>query len=209
VFILTQTDWCEQGSNASYCAGPLLQLVQLSEIYGDSKTFSDKPTRLGVNQTFEAFGGLPQNATYGDVLQFAEEYFVSHILRLFLFLAATPVFLGFLPTVSPFFLLYNSLFYTETETDTETVLRPYCTIPTTDDWNQTGEGQELNPVTIQNFNSTAAVLDQIDDQFYKGFVSLVNGYWALLIRWVLAFLFIWGFGFWLSSLQRVCTRLMG
>jgi alpha,alpha-trehalase len=47
---------------------------------------------------------------------------------------------------------------------------------------QTGEGQELNPVTIQGFNSTPAVLDQIDDQFYKGFVSLVNGYWALLIR---------------------------
>jgi hypothetical protein len=90
-------DWCEQGSNASYCAGPLLQLVQLSEIYGDSKTFSDKPTRLGVNQTFEAFGGLPQNATYGEVVQFAEEYFVSHVLRLFLFLSATPVFLGFLP----------------------------------------------------------------------------------------------------------------
>jgi alpha,alpha-trehalase len=71
------SDWCEQGSNASYCAGPLLQLVQLSEIYGDSKTFSDKPTRLGVNQTFQAFGELPQNATYGDVLEFAEEYFVS------------------------------------------------------------------------------------------------------------------------------------
>ncbi|KAH8085188.1 Six-hairpin glycosidase-like protein [Filobasidium floriforme] len=113
--------WCEQGSNASYCAGPLLQLVQLSQIYGDSKTFSDKPTRLGVNQTFQAFGELPQNATYGEVLDFAEEYF-------------------------------------------------------------TGEGQELNPVTIQGFNSTPAVLDQIDDQFYKGFVSLVNGYWALLIR---------------------------
>jgi hypothetical protein len=97
VFILTQTDWCEQGSNASYCAGPLLQLVQLSEIYGDSKTFSDKPTRLGVNQTFEAFGELPQNATYGEVLQFAEEYFVSLVLRVFLFLSATPVFLCFLP----------------------------------------------------------------------------------------------------------------
>ena len=64
------------------------------------------------------------------------------------------------------------------------LIRPYCTIPTTDEKKkqQTGEGQELNPVTIQNFNSTPAVLDQIDDQFYKGFVSLVNGYWALLIR---------------------------
>jgi len=51
---------------------------------------------------------------------------------------------------------------------------------------QTGEGQELNSIDIQGFNSTPAVLNDIDDQFYKGFASLVNGYWALLIRYVQA-----------------------
>ena len=30
-----------------------------------------------MNETFEAFAQLPQNATYGQVLEFAENYFVS------------------------------------------------------------------------------------------------------------------------------------
>jgi hypothetical protein len=58
-------------------AGAILQVVQLSGIYPDSKTFPDKPTVYNASVTNEAFEALPENATVGDIENFVETYFVS------------------------------------------------------------------------------------------------------------------------------------
>jgi alpha,alpha-trehalase len=47
-----------------------------------------------------------------------------------------------------------------------------------------GEGLEIVPVSIQGFVDQPEVLDEVEDQIYKGWVSIVNGYWSLLIRYV-------------------------
>lgn len=113
---------CNGGNNATYCPGELLQLVQLSGIFPDSKTFVDKPTKYSLNETYEAFSKLPRgNTTVGDVVTFVEEYFQ-------------------------------------------------------------GEGLELVPVQIENFTTTPEFLNEVDDVVYKGFSSIVHGYWTLLIR---------------------------
>lgn len=116
---------CAGGANATYCPGELLQLVQLSGIFGDSKTFPDKPTKYSLNETYFAFSQLVQgkqgNVTVGDVVQFVEGYFQ-------------------------------------------------------------GEGLELVPAQIENFTASPAFLDDVDDVVYKGFASVVHGYWTLLIR---------------------------
>ncbi|GFZ50803.1 hypothetical protein JCM24511_08561 [Saitozyma sp. JCM 24511] len=45
-----------------------------------------------------------------------------------------------------------------------------------------GEGLELSQVPLQGFNANPAILDGISDPLYKGWVSIVNSYWTLLIR---------------------------
>lgn len=35
---------------------------------------------------------------------------------------------------------------------------------------------------IEGFNPDPAILDEISDPIYKGWVSIVNSYWTLLIR---------------------------
>jgi hypothetical protein len=49
-----------------YCPGELLQLVQLSRIFPDSKTFVDKPTKYSLNETYEAF-----SKNWGVVVKFS------------------------------------------------------------------------------------------------------------------------------------------
>lgn len=113
---------CNNGQNATYCPGELLQLVQLSGIFGDSKTFVDKPTKYSLNETYEAFSRLPKgNITVQDVVTFVENYFQ-------------------------------------------------------------GEGLELVAAQIENFTTTPEFLENVDDVVYKGFSSIVHGYWTLLIR---------------------------
>ncbi|KAJ9102042.1 hypothetical protein QFC19_004970 [Naganishia cerealis] len=114
---------CNGGENATYCPGELLQLVQLSGIFPDSKTFPDKPTKYSLNETYFAFSQLAQrgNITYGDVVTFVEGYFQ-------------------------------------------------------------GEGLELVAAQIENFTTTPEFLSNVDDVVYKGFSSIVHGYWTLLIR---------------------------
>ncbi|KAJ9091630.1 hypothetical protein QFC20_007593, partial [Naganishia adeliensis] len=113
---------CNNGQNATYCPGELLQLVQLSGIFGDSKTFVDKPTKYSLNETYEAFSRLPKgNITVQQVVTFVEDYFQ-------------------------------------------------------------GEGLELVAAQIENFTTTPEFLDNVDDVVYKGFSSIVHGYWTLLIR---------------------------
>lgn len=52
---------------------------------------------------------------------------------------------------------------------------------------QKGEGQELSAIEIEGFNPSPAILDNVQNPLYKGFVSTVNGYWTNLIRWVLRY----------------------
>ncbi|RXK36960.1 alpha,alpha-trehalase [Tremella mesenterica] len=113
--------WCKAGSNEPFCAGQLLQDVELSGIFGDSKTFSDKPTLHNLSETYAAFNQLTANVTVGQIEQFVEQYFK-------------------------------------------------------------GEGLELEQVPIEGFNSTPALLNNISDPIYQGWVSVVNSYWTLLIR---------------------------
>lgn len=47
---------------------------------------------------------------------------------------------------------------------------------------QKGEGLELSQVEIEGFNPSPALLDNDNDPLYKGWVSIVNSYWTLLIR---------------------------
>jgi alpha,alpha-trehalase len=49
---------------------------------------------------------------------------------------------------------------------------------------QKGEGLELSQVQIQGFNPNPAILNDIEDPLVKGWVSVVNSYWTLLIRYV-------------------------
>ena len=49
---------------------------------------------------------------------------------------------------------------------------------------QRGEGLELQEVPIEGFNPNPAILDNVTDPIYKGWVSIVNSYWTLLIRQV-------------------------
>lgn len=57
-----------------------MQVVQLSGIYNDSKTFPDKPTQFNESVTYQAFNALPVNVTVGDVETFVEKYFVGVLL---------------------------------------------------------------------------------------------------------------------------------
>lgn len=62
-----------------YCPGPLLQAVQLSAIYSDSKTFVDSPTlkpEQDVVNAFNALGsGNGEGITYGELTTFLAENF--------------------------------------------------------------------------------------------------------------------------------------
>jgi alpha,alpha-trehalase len=129
-------------------AGSILQVVQLSGIYPDSKTFPDKPTVYNASVTNEAFEALPENATVGDIENFVETYFVSDGVE-------------------------GTSVYDDPELITLSLLFPQL---------QRGEGLEISPAEIQNFTETPAILDNVEDPLYNGFVSIVNGYWTLLVR---------------------------
>ncbi|WWC71393.1 uncharacterized protein I206_105348 [Kwoniella pini CBS 10737] len=73
---------CENGSNTTYCAGVLLQDVQLAGIFPDSKTFVDKPTNGTLNDTLAAFNALGSNLTIGTVETFVEGNFKGEGLDL-------------------------------------------------------------------------------------------------------------------------------
>lgn len=47
-----------------------------------------------------------------------------------------------------------------------------------------GEGLELSQVALEGFNPNPAFLDTISDPIYQGWMSVVNSYWTLLIRYV-------------------------
>lgn len=96
VYELTMPAWCNAGSNDTYCPGvvsyaaslracnchsessptQILQDVQLSHIFPDSKTFVDKPTNGTLNATLQAFAALGNNLTIEQVIRFVNTSFV-------------------------------------------------------------------------------------------------------------------------------------
>ena len=75
--------WCP---SSIFCAGPLLQALNLAQPYADAKTIVDKPTNKSsadvladFNNLVNKVGGLDNlsNLTVGDVVNFLETDFVS------------------------------------------------------------------------------------------------------------------------------------
>ncbi|WRT68588.1 uncharacterized protein IL334_005566 [Kwoniella shivajii] len=68
---------CDQGKNTTYCAGVLLQDVQLAGLFPDSK-----PTNGTLNDTIAAFNALGSNVTVGQIETFVESNFKGEGLDL-------------------------------------------------------------------------------------------------------------------------------
>ena len=72
--------WCP---SEIFCAGAMLQAINLAHPYNDSKTIVDKPTRNMANVTIAAFQNFSSNGlTYGEITQFLDEYFLGEGLEL-------------------------------------------------------------------------------------------------------------------------------
>ncbi|KAG9022809.1 hypothetical protein FS837_006129, partial [Tulasnella sp. UAMH 9824] len=77
-------DWCP--SNI-FCAGALLQTVNIAQLYPDSKTFVDKPTTKSADQVATDFFHLNNNTdgqpvTYGKITNFVQSDFKGEGLEL-------------------------------------------------------------------------------------------------------------------------------
>lgn len=121
--------WCP---SEIFCNGPLLQTINIAQLYGDSKTFVDKPTVGTSNTTINDFFALYNVSTagnYSDVTIGALETFV--------------------------------------DTDFQ------------------GEGLELEQTLLPS-NSTPSFLQpnttSITSPIILGWASIVNSYWASLVR---------------------------
>lgn len=69
--------WCA-GRNGSriYCPGQILQTVQLSQLYPDSKTFVDKPTLVSEDEVVAAFQNtVLTNGTIEALVAWIDQYF--------------------------------------------------------------------------------------------------------------------------------------
>ncbi|KAI8582719.1 hypothetical protein K450DRAFT_226590 [Umbelopsis ramanniana AG] len=58
-----------------YCSGDLLKTVQLAEIYSDSKTFVDMPTKNPLDQVVSAFNAIGANASHDAIQKFVTDNF--------------------------------------------------------------------------------------------------------------------------------------
>ena len=67
-----------------YCQGPILEMVQKSGLFLDSKQFVDMPTSKSKATVLRNFAALPENATAVDVQRFLYENFhhVGYELRI-------------------------------------------------------------------------------------------------------------------------------
>ncbi|KAF5319912.1 hypothetical protein D9611_011052 [Ephemerocybe angulata] len=110
--------WC---LSEIFCAGELLQTVNIAHLYPDDKTFADKPTTKSAQEVLNAFRNISSGTTYGQVVEFLQEDF-------------------------------------------------------------TGEGQELEPLTLANLNPEPAFLKNVTNPVVKGFAQAVHGIWTQLIR---------------------------
>ncbi|TFK40489.1 trehalase [Crucibulum laeve] len=87
--------WCP---SEIFCAGPLLQTVNIAHLYPDDKTFVDKPTSKTPQQVLSDFGNISTNATFGSIVNFVNTDFTGEgqelqALNLSSFVASPP-FLG-------------------------------------------------------------------------------------------------------------------
>lgn len=110
--------WCP---SEIFCAGQLLQAVNVAHLYPDDKTFVDKPTSKSSREVLNDFRNISSGTTYGQIVSFLEQDF-------------------------------------------------------------TGEGRELQPLTLPNFNAEPAFLRNVTDPVVKGFAQAVHGFWTQLIR---------------------------
>ena len=59
-----------------YCEGPVLQAVQLAQIYNDSKTFVDMPMKYDPNVTLAAFNNITDPSNKQQLENYLNEYFL-------------------------------------------------------------------------------------------------------------------------------------
>ncbi|KAI0076715.1 glycoside hydrolase family 37 protein [Panus rudis PR-1116 ss-1] len=88
-------DWCP---SEIFCAGELLQTVNVAQLYADPKTFVDKPTAQKSQQVvsnFQNIGGNSSNVTVGAIVDFVNNNFKGEGLEL-----EPIVFANFNPTPS-------------------------------------------------------------------------------------------------------------
>lgn len=71
--------WCP---SEIFCAGKILQTVNIAMPYPDSKTIVDKPTNGTSEATIAAFDAFGNNITYGEVVTFLEQKFQGEGLEL-------------------------------------------------------------------------------------------------------------------------------
>ncbi|KAF7291314.1 Trehalase [Mycena indigotica] len=71
-----QQAWCP---SRIFCAGPLLQTLNLAAVFSDPKTYVDKPTSKAPADVLSDFGKLPGNTsiTEGDVVNFVQTDFAG------------------------------------------------------------------------------------------------------------------------------------
>ncbi|KAL0960569.1 hypothetical protein HGRIS_005607 [Hohenbuehelia grisea] len=72
-------DWCP---SEIFCAGPLLQTVNVADLYHDDKTFVDKPTAKRSQEVLNDFRNLSSNPTNEELLNFANNDFIGEGLEL-------------------------------------------------------------------------------------------------------------------------------
>ncbi|KAK2465281.1 hypothetical protein APHAL10511_002635 [Amanita phalloides] len=66
--------WCPSDI---FCAGALLQTVDVANVYPDPKTFVDKPTSKSPQQVLADFNNISSGATYGDIVNFLDSDFTG------------------------------------------------------------------------------------------------------------------------------------
>ncbi|KAH7928748.1 glycoside hydrolase family 37 protein [Leucogyrophana mollusca] len=72
--------WC---IGQIFCAGSLLQTVNIAQLYSDSKTFVDKPTSKSSQQVLSDFSQFNlANVTEGDIVNFVDADFLGEGLEL-------------------------------------------------------------------------------------------------------------------------------
>ncbi|KAF8073583.1 trehalase [Lyophyllum atratum] len=64
--------WCP---SEIFCAGPLLQTVNLAHLYPDDKTFADKPTSKSAAEVLADFKNISSSTTVGQIVNFANNDF--------------------------------------------------------------------------------------------------------------------------------------
>ncbi|KAG6889631.1 hypothetical protein C0992_004522 [Termitomyces sp. T32_za158] len=71
--------WCP---SEIFCAGQLLQTVNIAHLYTDDKTFVDKPTSKPAQEVLAKFQNISSSTTYGEVVQFVDDNFKGEGLEL-------------------------------------------------------------------------------------------------------------------------------